>query len=189
MLERLSAQAPVLGEALGKALTHPQLRRVFALLLAERVSLKDVRSIAAALVDAAEGTKDPVLLAAEVRCALRRQIVTELFGQRRQVQGYGLGSELEGLLLGALGSAESSSSRIALDNFPVDPNVLTQLQLNMPAIREQMKQQGLPPVLLVIPRLRPILARYARLFAPGLSVLSYNEIPEGREVSLVGTLG
>src|SRR5690606_23886177 len=75
MLERLSAQAPVLGEGLGKALTHAQLRRVFALLLAERVSLKDIRSIAAALVDAAEGTKDPVLLAAEVRCALRRQIV------------------------------------------------------------------------------------------------------------------
>jgi len=189
MLERLSAQAPVLGEALGKALSHGQLRRVFGQLLAENVSLKDIRGIASALVEAAEGTKDPVLLAAEVRCALRRQIVADIFGQRRQIHGFGLGSELEGLLLGALGSAESSSSRIALDNFPIDPNVLTQLQLNMPATREQMKQQGLPPVLLVIPRLRPILARYARLFAPGLAVLSYNEIPDGREVSLVGTLG
>ncbi|RRN81022.1 MULTISPECIES: flagellar biosynthesis protein FlhA [Pseudoxanthomonas] len=189
MLERLSAQAPVLGEALGKALSHGQLRRVFGQLLAENVSLKDIRGIASALVEAAEGTKDPVLLAAEVRCALRRQIVAGIFGQRRQIHGFGLGSELEGLLLGALSSAESSSSRIALDNFPIDPNVLTQLQLNMPATREQMKQQGLPPVLLVIPRLRPILARYARLFAPGLNVLSYNEIPDGREVSLVGTLG
>ena len=189
MLERLSAQAPVLGEALGKALSHGQLRRVFAQLLAENVSLKDIRGIASALVEAAEGTKDPVLLAAEVRCALRRQIAAGIFGQRRQIHGVGLGSELEGLLLGALSSAESSNSRIALDNFPIDPNVLTQLQLNMPATREQMKQQGLPPVLLVIPRLRPVLARYARLFAPGLNVLSYNEVPDGREVSLVGSLG
>ena len=32
-------------------------------------------------------------------------------------------------------------------------------------------------------------ARYARLFAPGLHVLSYNEIPENREVSIIGTVG
>jgi len=189
MLERLNALAPVLGEALAKALTHGQLRRVFTALLVEGVSLKDIQTIAAALVEATETTKDPVLLAAEVRCALRRQIVAGIAGQARQVQGFGLGSDLENLLLGALGNAESASTRLPLDNFPIDPNVLTQLQLNMPATREQMKQRGLPPVLLVIPRLRPVLARYARLFAPGLNVLSYNEIPEGREVNLVGTLG
>ena len=38
-------------------------------------------------------------------------------------------------------------------------------------------------------QVRPLLARYARLFAPGLHVLSYNEIPENREVSIVGTVG
>jgi flagellar biosynthesis protein FlhA len=189
MLERLNGLAPVLGEALGKALTHGQLRRVFTLLLMEGVSLRDIQTIASALVEAAETTKDPLLLTAEVRCALRRQIATQIFGQRRLIQGFGLGSELEGLLLGALGNAESSGTRLPLDNYPIDPNVLTQLQLNMPAIREQMKQRGIPPVLLVIPRLRPLLARHGRLFAPGLSVLSYNEIPEGREVGLIGSLG
>ena len=60
-----------------------------------------------------------------------------------------------------------AASTLSTGAFPIDPNVLPQLQLNMPATREQMKQQGLPPVLLVIPRLRPVLARYARLFAPG----------------------
>jgi len=60
---------------------------------------------------------------------------------------------------------------------------------NMPMVREQMKQQATPPLLLVMPQIRPLLARYARLFAPGLHVLSYNEIPEQREVSVIGTLG
>jgi len=46
-----------------------------------------------------------------------------------------------------------------------------------------------PPLLLVLPQVRPLLARYAKLFAPGLNVLSYNEIPENREVSIVGTVG
>lgn len=52
-----------------------------------------------------------------------------------------------------------------------------------------MKQLGQAPVLLVMPQIRPLLARYGRLFAPGLHVLSYNEVPENRQVSLTGTLG
>jgi flagellar biosynthesis protein FlhA len=56
-------------------------------------------------------------------------------------------------------------------------------------VREQMKQQGAAPLLLVMPQIRPLLARYARLFAPGLAVLSYNEIPEARDVSIIGSLG
>jgi flagellar biosynthesis protein FlhA len=52
-----------------------------------------------------------------------------------------------------------------------------------------MKQQAAPALLLVMPQLRPLLARYARLFAPGLHVLSYNEIPEQRDVSIIGSIG
>ncbi|WP_265334689.1 hypothetical protein [Burkholderia sp. BE17] len=52
-----------------------------------------------------------------------------------------------------------------------------------------MKQMGAAPVLMVVPRIRPMLARYARLFSPCLAVLSYNEIPENKEVSIVGSLG
>ncbi|MFC4762301.1 flagellar biosynthesis protein FlhA [Dyella koreensis] len=189
MLERLAAIAPALSEALGKCMTHSQLRKVFRLLLIEHVSLKDIESIAATLVEASEFTKDPMLLVAEARCALRRQIVAGLAGAQREVKAFSLTTDLERMLLGDLGRAEQAAGRAALDNYPVDPNVLAQLQINMPAVREQMKQQGTAPLLLVIPRLRPILARYARLFASGLHVLSYNEIPENREVNIVGSLG
>jgi len=43
-------------------------------------------------------------------------------------------------------------------------------------------------VLLVAPQLRPLLARYARLFASGLQVLSYNEVPDELEIKILGTL-
>ncbi|MDU9015185.1 MAG: hypothetical protein E7H47_10830 [Escherichia coli] len=43
-------------------------------------------------------------------------------------------------------------------------------------------------VLLVPPQLRPLLARYARLFAPGLHVLSYNEVPDELELKIMGAL-
>ncbi|MEQ6292060.1 flagellar biosynthesis protein FlhA [Vogesella sp. GCM10023246] len=187
-LERLTAQAPKLAAALDKALTHSQLLKVFRVLLAEHVALKDVVPIASTLLENAEATKDPILLAAEVRCALRRQIVAGLIGPQAEMRAFNLGGELENMLLGALSQAQQSG-KVALDNYPVEPNILSQLQQNMPIIREQMKQQASAPLLLVMPQIRPLLARYARLFAPGLAVLSYNEIPENRDVSIIGTLG
>ena len=188
MMERLTALSPKLSDALGKALTHTQLLRVFRVLLTENVSLKDIVPIATTLLDSSETTKDPILLAAEVRCALRRQIVGGLFGQKLEMQAFNLGGELENMLLGSLNQARQSG-KVTLDNYPIDPHLLSQLQVNMPVAREQMKQQATPPLLLVLPQIRPLLARYARLFAPGLHVLSYNEIPENREVSIIGTVG
>ncbi|HTD03757.1 flagellar biosynthesis protein FlhA [Undibacterium sp.] len=188
LLERLSALAPKLSAALEKALTHTQLLRVFRVLLAENVSLKDIVPIATTLLDSSETTKDPILLAAEVRCTLRRQIVSGIFGQRPEMKAFNLGGELENMLLGSLNQARQNG-KAPLDNYPIDPHLLSQLQVNMPVAREQMKQQATPPLLLVMPQIRPLLARYARLFSPGLNVLSYNEIPENREVSIIGTVG
>ena len=190
MMERLNALSPKLAGALDKALTHTQLLRVFRVLLAENVSLKDIVVIATTLLDSSETTKDPILLAAEVRCALRRQIVSGLYGKKKDMPAFNLSGELENMLLGSLNQArQSTGGKVVLDNYPIDPQLLQQLQLNMPVAREQMKQQHTPPLLLVLPQIRPLLARYARLFAPGLHVLSYNEIPENREVSIIGTVG
>ncbi len=186
--ERLAAMAPKLAASLDKALTATQLLKAYRVLLTEAVSLKDIVPIATTLLDSAETTKDPILLAAEVRCTLRRQIVAGLFGQKPEMKAFNLGGELENMLLGSLNQARQAG-KVALDNFSVDPHLLSQLQANMPMVREQMKQQATPPLLLVMPQIRPLLARYARLFAPGLHVLSYNEIPEQREVSVIGTLG
>jgi flagellar biosynthesis protein FlhA len=190
LMERLTALSPKLAGALDKALTHTQLLRVFRVLLAEHVSLKDIVVIATTLLDSSETTKDPILLAAEVRCALRRQIVSGLYGKKKDMPAFNLSGELENMLLGSLNHArQNNGGKIVLDNYPIDPQLLSQLQLNMPVAREQMKQQHTPPLLLVLPQIRPLLARYARLFAPGLHVLSYNEIPENREVSIIGTVG
>jgi flagellar biosynthesis protein FlhA len=189
IMERLASLAPRLAEALGKAMTHVQLLKVFRTLLAENVSLKDIVPIATSLLETVDTTKDPVLLAAEVRCALRRQIVESLAGQRAELKVFSLTGDLENMLLGALNQARQGGAKVALDNFAVDPNLLSQLQSHMPQARDQMKQMATPALLLVMPQIRPLLARYARLFAPGLNVLSYNEIPEQREVSIVGTVG
>jgi flagellar biosynthesis protein FlhA len=188
LTERLGALSPKLAAALEKALTHSQLLKVFRVLLTENVSIKDIVPIATTLLESAETTKDPILLAAEVRCTLRRQIVATLCGNAPEMKAINLSGELENMLLGSLNQAKQSG-KVSLDNYPVDPQLLAQLQTSMRAAREQMKQQATAPLLLVMPQIRPLLARYARLFAPGLHVLSYNEIPEQLEVNIIGSLG
>ena len=78
---------------------------------------------------------------------------------------------------------------VSLDNIPVEPSLLNQLQNTMPVVKEKLRKDGHPPILTVMPQLRPLLARYARVFSPGLHVLSQNEIPERVGVNILGTLG
>lgn len=184
---RLALQAPKLAEDLNNALNFSQLLKIYRQLLLEQISLKDIVTIAATLLESSAVTKDPQLLCADVRYALRRAILHNINGDRRQLAAYTIDNELENLLLNALNQAQQAG-KVALDSFPVDPNILAQLQNTMPMIYEQMKAKSLPPLLLVTPQLRPILSRYGRLFSSGLHVLSYNEVPDDSDLKIVGTL-
>lgn len=184
---RLGLQAPKLAEDLAGALNFSQLLRIYRQLLTEHVSLKDIVTIASTLLESAAVTKDPILLTADVRYALRRAIINNVNGDKGTLAVYTIDNELENLLLSALNQSQQAG-KVALDSFPVDPNILSQLQNTMPMIHEQMKAKGYAPILLVAPQLRPILSRYARLFAAGLQVLSYNEVPDDSDLSIVGTL-
>jgi flagellar biosynthesis protein FlhA len=185
--ERLSNVAPKLAEDLLNTLNYSQLLRIYRQLLLEQVSLKDIVTIGSTLVESAVITKDPILLVSDVRFALRRAIVAGLSHNAKELAVYTINGELENMLLGSLNQAQQSA-KVSLDSFPVDPNILTQLQANMPVIKEQMKVQGHEPILLVTPQLRPLISRYARLFAAGLNVLSYNEVPDECELKIIGAL-
>jgi flagellar biosynthesis protein FlhA len=188
LTDRLSRQAPKLAESLTTALTPIQMLKVFRLLLKEQVPLKDIRTIATTLLECAEQTKDPVLLAADVRCALRNNILQQIVGSSDKLQVLTLTPELEQTLMTALNQSQQQG-KVSLDSFPVEPNLLAQLQQRMPQLLAETKEKGHSSILLVSPQLRPLLARYALAFARGLHVLSYNEVPETKELMIAGQLG
>ena len=184
---RLSQLSPKLAEDLNASLNFSQLLRVYRQLLLEQVSLKDIVTVASTLLDTSATTKDPFMLVADVRYALRHAIVNAINGEKSSLAVYTLADALENILLAALNQSQQAA-KIALDSFAVDPHLLTQLQINMPLIYTQMKALGKTPVLLVTPQLRPLLSRYASLFAAGLNVLSYNEVPDTTTLSVIGNL-
>lgn len=188
-MERLGNSAPKLMEALTSQLNHQQQMRVFRQLLVDQVPIKDIANIASIMVESSEITKDPILIAADIRSGLKRSLTNSLVGPSKDFNIYTLSDNLEKMLMTSLSKAQQSGGQTALDSFPVEPSLLAQLQQNMPAVKEQLKQNGFKPILLVTPQLRPLLARYARTFAKGLVVLSYNEIPEDKNINVLGHLG
>jgi flagellar biosynthesis protein FlhA len=52
-----------------------------------------------------------------------------------------------------------------------------------------MEAQGHEGILLVAAPIRPWMARFAKHAAPGLHVLSYNEIPDNRQIKVVSSIG
>ncbi|MCP1615941.1 flagellar biosynthesis protein FlhA [Pseudomonas sp. SLBN-26] len=188
LLQRLALEAPKLAEALRAQLGLGPIHRACRHLLQDEVPLRDVVTLATALLEGSESTKDPLLLAADARYALRRTIVAQIAGERGELGVFLLDPALENTLLGALSLAQQTGP-VSLDAIPVEPALLNQLQGAMPAVKERLRREGHPPILTVMPQLRPLLARYARVFSPGLHVLSQNEIPERVGLKVVGTLG
>lgn len=95
------------------------------------------------LVASSTVTKDHILLAADVRTALRRSI-THPFVRKQELTVYTLNNELENLLTNVVNQAQQGG-KVMLDSVPVDPNMLNQFQSTMPQVKEQMKAAGKDP--------------------------------------------
>jgi flagellar biosynthesis protein FlhA len=183
LLDRLAASAPKLVEDLvPKRLSLGVVVKVLQNLLAERVPIRNMRSIVESLAEHAGQSQDPGTLTAAVRVALGRQIVQEIAGLGTEIPVITLAPELEQILLGSLGNAGAAGAA-------VEPGLADRLQQSVAEAARRQDQSGEPAVLLVPPQLRPWLARFTRHVAQNLHVLAYNEVPDNRRVRLVQALG
>ena len=190
MIDNLKQMAPKLCEELTPAkLSVNAIQQVFQHLLQDNIPLTDIRTIGGTLLDASSRHTHPVALAQEVRVALRRTILDNLVGMETMIPVATLAHPLEQLLLQAFQKTQQQGGQFAPDAIPLEPNVTEQLQKHMPEVTAAMQNTGKTPILLTAPQLRPLLARFARLCSPELAVLSYNEIPDNRQIVVDINLG
>jgi flagellar biosynthesis protein FlhA len=71
----------------------------------------------------------------------------------------------------------------------LEPGLVERLNRALGEIVQRQEAAGQPAVLAVAPNLRPWLARFLRHSHPGLSVLAYSEIPGGRPIRVIATVG
>jgi flagellar biosynthesis protein FlhA len=182
LLNVVAKTAPKLVEDLvPRVLSLATLVRVLQGLLAERVPIRNMRSILETLAEHAPRTPDALSLQAQVRIALGRQIVQDIAGTGAELPVMSLDGDLERMLQGALAAGGTGPT--------LEPGLAEKLQQRLQESARRREVAGEPAVLLVPPALRQALAGFVRTSVPGLHVLAWNEIPDNRKVRLVTTVG
>jgi flagellar biosynthesis protein FlhA len=183
LLDNLADVAPKLVEDLvPKLLPLAVVLRVLQNLLQEGVPIRDMRTIAETLAEQATKSQDAGALTASVRVALSRSIIQQVIGPIGEIPVIVLEPGLERLLQQTLVNAGE-------DGAGVEPGMLEQLQNAMQQTARQQEVSGEDSVLLVAAAIRPWMAKFARHSVPGMRVLSYNEIPDSRQIKVISTIG
>jgi flagellar biosynthesis protein FlhA len=183
LIDRVAKESPKLVEdIIPKVLQISTLQRVLQNLLAEGVHIRDMRTILEVLADHAARTQDTEILTATVRTALGRAITQQLFAGNEEIQVIALEPRLESILMNA-------TQTPGVDGPGLEPGLAEQLLQGVSQSAAEQEQMGVPSVLLVPSQLRTVLARFLRRSIPGLNVLSHTEIPDGRTIRIVHTVG
>jgi flagellar biosynthesis protein FlhA len=183
LLDNLAQTAPKLVEDLvPRLLPLSVIWRVLQNLLQEGVPIRDMRTIAETLAEQGAKSQDAGALTAVVRVALARSIVQQVVGPKGEIPVVVLEPGLERLLQKTLASAGE-------DGAGIEPGMLEQLQEALQQTARQQEINGQEVVLLVAAGIRPWLAKFARHSVSGIRVLSYNEIPDNRQIRVISTIG
>ena len=187
LLDMLAKSSPKLVEELvPNTISINVLLKVLQNLLRERVSIRDIRSIAEALAGTTGKSQDPAALTALARVALCRQIVQNIIGNERNLPVITLEPSLEQLLLNTVQQAQKAG---ADDSAFIEPGLADRLQQSLINAAQKQEMSGKPLVLLVAAPLRPMLSRFVRHSVPDMRVLAYTEVPDNKQITIDASVG
>lgn len=180
LMDRVSQEMPKLTEDfMPGVVSLSTMHKVLQNLIAERVSIRDMRTIIETLAEHAPIQQDPYELTSVVRVALGRAITHQWFPiDKNEIQVIGLDLPLERLLLQVLQGGGN-----------IEPGLAERLLEQANLALEKQETLGAPPVLLVNHPLRALLARFFRRVLPRLAVLSNMEINDDRQIRMTSMVG
>ncbi|MGF1758358.1 flagellar biosynthesis protein FlhA [Photobacterium sagamiensis] len=156
--------------------------KVMQNLLNEAIPVRDIRTIVQTLSEYSSKSQDPDILTAAARIGLKRLIVQEINGIEPELPVITLVPELEQLLHKTMQSAGGESSGI-------EPGLAERLQRSLTEATQQQELKGEPAVLLTSGVLRSTLAKFVKNTIPSLRVLSYQEVPDEKQIRIVNAVG
>jgi len=187
MLNMLEKHAPRLVENLvPDTLSISLLLTVLKNLLLEQIPIRDLRTIASTLAASANKTQDPATLTADVRVALKRTIIQSIYGSDSELPAIALDPSMEQLLLKSVQQAQQSGNN---DDIALEPGLAERLQGALVDAAQKQELAGKPAVLLASAPLRAMLAKFTRFTSADMHVLSYEEIPDDKQITIESTVG
>ncbi len=182
LLDHLAKEMPKLVEDLvPKILQLGVLQKVLQNLLEEGVHIRDMRTIIETLAENAPRLQDSEALTAQVRIALGRSIIQQLYPSGTEMQVMSLDPQLERVLAQAVAGGG--------DNASIEPGLADTLVREAVAAAQRQEELGLPAVLLVSGNLRTLLSRFLRRGISQLKVLAHAEVPESKIIKVTSIIG
>jgi len=186
LMQVLAKSSPKLAEELIPGIISlSTLLKILQTLLQEQVPVRDIRTIAEAIANAANKSQEPAAMVAAVRVALSRAIVQSIVGLDSEMPVITLEPKLEQILLNSLQQAGQGSENGIL----LEPGMAEKLQQSLVEAAQRQEMLGQPVILLVAGQIRAMMSRFARMTVPNMYVLAYQEIPDNKQVTIVATVG
>ncbi|EJG0981635.1 flagellar biosynthesis protein FlhA [Vibrio parahaemolyticus] len=183
LLEMLGRSAPKLVENfVPDQLPLGVVVKVLQNLLNEAIPIRDIRTIVQTLAEYSSKSQEPDILTAAVRISLKRLIVQEINGIEPELPVITLIPELEQILHQTMQASGGESAGI-------EPGLAERLQSSLSHATQEQELKGEPAVLLTSGVLRSTLAKFVKNTIPNLRVLSYQEIPDEKQVRIVQAVG
>lgn len=183
LLDKLAVSSPKLvKELIPDGLNLGIVSKVLHGLLAEHIPLTDIRTIVETLAENAPKSKDPDILISQVRIALSRLIMQKISGLNEELAIITLKPELEQLLQNTIQNSGPAG-------VSFEPGMADKIQKSLSDFAAQQQAKNENSVLVVQPNLRSVLARFVRNISNDFHVLSYQEIPDNKQIRIIGTIG
>ncbi|QLE86139.1 MULTISPECIES: flagellar biosynthesis protein FlhA [Shewanella] len=156
--------------------------KVMQNLLNEGVSIRDMKTIVQTLLEYGTKSTDTEVLTAAVRIALKRMIVQEISGPEEEIPVITLAPELEQML-------HQSMQATGGEGPNIEPSLAERMQKSLLDASQRQEMVGQPAILLTSGMLRSTLSRFVKHTIPNLRVISYQEVPDEKQIRIVSAVG
>ena len=183
LLDNLAKTAPKLVEGLvPDTLPLASVQRVLQNLLEENLPIRDIRTITESLSEQAARNPETEALTSATRMALSHSIVQHVNGIKADLPIITLDPELEQILLQTLQATGEGGASL-------EPGLAENMHKNLQDATQRQEMTGESAILVVQAGLRTWISRFIRHSIPTLNVLSYNEIPDNKQIRIVANVG
>ncbi|MFZ3354047.1 MAG: flagellar biosynthesis protein FlhA [Xanthobacteraceae bacterium] len=175
-------QGDLVKDIVPSQITVSGIQRVLQILLAERISIRDLATILEGIADGLPATRNPTNLAEHVRARLSRQLCSQHASPAGYLPIIALTAKWEQAF------AESIIGQGDDRSLAMQPSKLTEF---INAVREKFDQAGRDgenPVLVTSPGIRPFVRGIVERFRAQTSVMSQSEIHPRARLKTVGSI-
>ena len=175
-------QSELIKDIVPTQITLSGIQRVLQLLLAERISIRDLSTILEGIAEAIPGTRNPATLAEHVRARLGRQICAQHTTPSGYLPLIALSAKWEQAF------AESIVGQGDDRHLAMQPSKLTEFVTLIRQRFEEAAQAGESPVLVTSAGIRPFVRSIVERFRAQTPVLSQAEIHARARLKTVGNI-